>query len=179
MFKKMALFILTALTLVAGCGSPQSANVDRPDEVLHSVTRHEYKSIAEIKSDSTLVARVVASTRKGKEIDGVPFTVTRVLVREVLHGKTERGHMSIIQLGSDKVASLDTSRLLKNGQEYVLFLTEYHLTPGDRTGMHTIVGEQGIYRLVDSGRYEFASGSHSRLPEALRPREITALRTAR
>jgi hypothetical protein len=179
--KKVAPLTLVALALVAGCNSTSSEDADQPNAVLHSVTRHEYKGIAELKKDSTLVVRVSASTSKGREINSIPFTATEVIVREVLHGQTAKGaRLSVLQMGSEQTDSPDTSKLLARGQEYVLFLMDYHLTPGDDTGLKIIVGEQGIYRLdSEAGRYVFASGSHSGLPNALRSADIASLRSAR
>ncbi|MFI6105537.1 hypothetical protein [Streptomyces sp. NPDC051310] len=175
MLKKTAALVVLAALAVTGCSATTEAE-KKSAPVLHASLQHEYKSLAELREDSSLVVRVTAAHARVRTLHTVPFTITEVKVQEVLKGKTENRTLSVQQLGSLELASPDTSQLLEKGREYILFLEPYHLVPGDHTGLHTITGEQGIYGYSSEKQaYEYASGSEARVPKSLTRVQISAL----
>ncbi|MFE0200601.1 hypothetical protein ACFW0I_33330 [[Kitasatospora] papulosa] len=169
--KSRKLAVLAACAVVAltsGCGAaggdPQAHEASRT--ALHASRVKDYNTFAELKQDSVAVVKVTATGSAERSLSSVPTTVTTVAVDDVLWGNSPAQSLSIQQLGRSNMDLEDTGAILEKGQQYILFVEPFHMTPGDDTGLYQITGGQGVYRLNKAGSdYMFAGGGKPKLPK--------------
>ena len=70
----------------------------------------------------------------------VPFTITGLRVLQVLSGRADAPVVEVRQLGVVGVHVVHSPSLLQAGRTYVLFLTRFHIRPGDPTGEYVVTG---------------------------------------
>jgi len=161
--------LLTATIILSGCSA--SLREDAPSTTeqgktgAHVSRAKDYRTMAELKADSTAIIVGTAGASTVQEVDGIQFTVTDVRVSKVLWGKAASQVVAIKQLGGPELLSADTSRILASGSEYIAFVQPFHMTPGDTTGQYLVTGDRGLYKLDRKTRqYAFEGGSESSLP---------------
>lgn len=172
---KVARLVGAAAVLLSGCGMAEGQNgqerhAGEPRPALHASLAKNYNTIEELKKDSVAIVRATAAGSSPRSVNGLPMTATTVNVSHVYWGKVPARSLSVEQLGSVGVDSHDTSALLTAGNEYILFLMPFHMTPGDNTGVHLVTGEQGAWiRKPDEAGYTFigAGSDATRLPRQL------------
>jgi len=161
--------IICALSACGAPGNqPQDEGAGKTAVVLHANRIKEYRSLEELKRDSTVVVRATAGDATVESLNGIPVTVTTVKVSDARWGKLPLTTLSVLQMGDDTVVSDDFAQILKKGSEYIMFLKPYHLVPGDNTGRYIVTGDQGVYALDDQGAgYQFVGGGAPQLPASI------------
>ncbi|MEV7910490.1 hypothetical protein [Streptomyces griseus] len=143
---------LTALSL-AGCASKPEQ--DEPKQQISVSLINRYTDLKRMQNDSVAVTVATATKSSTTVRDGFPITVTELRISNVLAGKFSRASIKVQQLGTENVASPDTSRLMKPGKVYLLYLSE---NDGKRDPDHFVItGGDGIY-LLQGHRYLYQGG---------------------
>jgi len=119
----------------------------------------EYKTLAELRSDSTTIAVVTAISARSDSVNGIPATVTSVSVDRSGWGAPPTSNIDILQLGGPNADSPGTSQLLTIGSQYLVFVTPYHLGTTDHTGLYVITGDQGVFKLTGA-TFNFSGGGN-------------------
>ncbi len=180
MVKRHLIPLLSATLVLAACSAaPQNspAPATGGNKELHVSRAEDFTSIAELTRASTAVIKGTAGTATVETVNGVPFTVTQIKVDEVLSGMLTAAEIPLKQIGSTQVGSRDTSSLLTEGGQYLIFLRPFYWTPGDNTGQYTITGDRGLYELdAKAQQYSFRGGVDSPLPGALTTESVNARR---
>ena len=167
-----------ALTALAGWwGASASTGATSSPPTIHHIDLNRvraYSSIAELTSDSDVIAKVTATSQHrvetiGQGAAGLDFTVTNVIPNRVLKGNVPPGSgLRVRQTGSATQVCDDCGPAFKPGGHYLLFLQRFTLTPGDSTGQYVIVG-------VAAGLYEVRDDSHIAKLDPVSPESLPAV----
>ncbi|MFE9381002.1 hypothetical protein [Streptomyces sp. NPDC006855] len=166
--KIAALTACAVAVLASGCSAADGGSQPREGGriALHASRVKDYNTFAELRQDSVAAVRVTVADSAEQSLNTVPTTVTNVTVDGALWGKVPVKSLAIQQLGRSNMDLKDTGAILKKGEQYILFIKPFHMTPGDDTGLYQITGEQGAYRLnKKNSAYEFAGGGKPKLPK--------------
>ncbi len=133
---------LLSLTVLLGWGqTAQQPQHTGTVSILDGSRTVRYESISALNSDADIVVRGVATaTVRVDTVGAVPFTITGLRVLQVLSGRTEAPVVEVRQLGIVGVHVVHSPPLLEPGRTYVLFLTRFHIRPGDLTGEYVVTG---------------------------------------
>ncbi|MFJ2185024.1 hypothetical protein OG473_25700 [Streptomyces anulatus] len=145
--------VALAILSSSGCTAEQPRNEPRQRISVSQINR--YTDLDQMQRDSVaiIVAHAVDSTSTTH--DGFPITETSVKIEKVLAGSVPGSPVNVQQLGSDKVDSPDTSRLMKSGETYLLYLSK---DSGKGNSEHFVItGGDGIYVLQDH-QYVYQGG---------------------
>jgi len=156
--------IISVAVAVAVCGAGSAAAVSISAASKHGalgpahhgpavieVSRvKNYASLAGLRKESTAVAMVTAAAARVTAVNGVPATVTTLQVKRVGWGAALPATIDVLQLGTDSALSPDTSQLFVHGNDYLVYVTRYHLHPGDHTGLYVVTGDQGVFAVRDA-----------------------------
>jgi hypothetical protein len=156
----IGLGLVAAALPLGGCGStpPAPSEPDRRAPALHVSRVKDYDTTHELRQDSTAIIIGTAVSAEPGDLSGVTTTVTSVRVERTLWGSTPSQVLRIQQLGNTSMALPDTSKILTTGERYLLFVTPFHMTPKDDTGLYLITGERGVWESRSSGRYVLVGG---------------------
>ncbi|WNF27249.1 hypothetical protein RI138_10590 [Streptomyces sp. C11-1] len=116
---------------------------------------NRYTDLDRMQEDSVAVVVARAADSIAVTHNGFPITVTNIRISKVLTGSIPGSAAKVQQLGTDKVDSPDTSRLMKNGQTYLLYLSKND--GKDDTDHFVITGGDGIY-VLQGHRYLYQGG---------------------
>lgn len=149
-------WLLLALALTA-C-SQRTAGTAQTTTMLEASRAKSYHSISQLARDSTAVVRAQASNRFSVEvIDQVPFTVTTMLVTEVLRGSVNGRTIQLRQLGGPEARLVGDPGIVTPNSAYLLFVMPFELKRGQTTGQYVVVGgsaglfqdRNGIFERLD------------------------------
>ncbi|MFE2537500.1 hypothetical protein [Streptomyces sp. NPDC059371] len=146
-----------AFTLVilssSGCAAERAE--PRPKQRISVTLADRYTDLGRMKEDSTAVVLASAVGSGTAVRDGFPITVTNLRVVKILTGKISGPAFKVQQLGTREIESPDTSRLMKTGRTYLLYLSK---NDGKENPDHFVVtGGDGIY-VLQGGRYLYRGG---------------------
>lgn len=123
-----------------------------------------------MQKDSTAVVLASAVGSNAAERDGFPITVTDLRISKILAGSISGSVIKVQQLGTESVESPDTSRLMKVGNTYLLYLGK---NDGKENPDHFIItGGDGIY-VLQGNRYLYRGGPSAGPGKSL-PKELAA-----
>lgn len=145
----VALVILSS----SGCAAEQAET--RPKQRISVSLVNRYTDLSRVEEDSTAVVLANAVGSGTAVRDGFPITVTDLRVSKILTGKISGPNIKVQQLGTQDVESPDTSRLMKVGRTYLLYLSK---NDGKENPDHFVVtGGDGIY-VLQGRRYLYQGG---------------------
>jgi hypothetical protein len=160
----VAIFGLTA------CTSSAPQHQATPETAIKVSRTTTYRSVAEIKKDSSAVVIAIPRSAREMDVNGIPVTVTSAEIKSTIAGKSPAS-IQLQQFGSGTTPSPQTSPLLEAGREYLLFIQPLHLVPGDNTGRMVITGDQGIFERRDGRLVNIAF--QSELPPSIDQESLT------
>ncbi|MEU9336550.1 hypothetical protein AB0D49_25825 [Streptomyces sp. NPDC048290] len=175
----MTLAILLA-TVTAGTACSSSKGEDSEGKAattrIHLSRAVEYTELTGLAANSSAVVKVTAGTATGGEINGVPTTVTEVRVTQLVSGEIPGDTLSVQQFGNGETIVENSAPILKQGNEYLLFVRPFHFEESDETGLHSITGGRGEY-VYDKERdtYRLQGGEDARIPPTLSSSEIAKI----
>ncbi|WP_147339399.1 hypothetical protein [Actinomadura spongiicola] len=181
--RKFITLASASVVLLSGCGtaavdSATNSGHEKATSTLHASRVKDYNSLAELRGDSTAIIRGTAGASTVQKINQIPATTTSVRVSSKLWGSLPAKNISVLQIGQAGMALHDTSQILQHGQEYLLYVKPFHLTPGDNTGRYIITGSQGIFKKDGTGGYTFAGAGEPALPKRIAATEMNKLSRA-
>lgn len=107
------------LALAAACDSPARETTGS----LESLRVKSYREFSDLRADSVAVVRIEAGeTIAVRDIGGIPFTITRATVLDVLDGSLTATEIALRQEGSRDVELRESLPIVEEGREYVAFL---------------------------------------------------------
>ncbi|GAA1880231.1 hypothetical protein GCM10009715_28420 [Paeniglutamicibacter psychrophenolicus] len=127
-------------------------------------------TLDEVATGATLAVVAVAEGSKVETISDVPFTVTSVKVKEVVHGKPSASILKIRQFGDEFNEDSQASTILSQGKTYLLSLTPFELEPGVDTGQWVLVGGVSSWEEKASGK--FVNDADSPLPTVISKKQF-------
>ena len=133
----VALAVILAMAALGACGGQASPTSDSDQGQSLSASRtKEYRTLAELAKESSIVAVVRATDDAAVEIlHDIPFTVTTVKVTRSLQGTSAGAALKVRQTGSAKTEiQHDFPPILEAGQSYLLFLYPFTFTKGRVNG---------------------------------------------
>ncbi|MFC8704917.1 hypothetical protein OHA57_13015 [Streptomyces anulatus] len=143
--------VALAILSSSGCTAEQPRNEPRQRISVSQVNR--YTDLDQMQRDSSAVVVADAVDSTTATHDRIPITKTSAKIRKVLAGSVPESTVNVEQLGTDKVDSPDTSRLMKSGETYLLYLSkdsgkengeDFVITGGD--GIYVLQGHRYVYR---------------------------------
>jgi hypothetical protein len=140
------LALLLPLGALGGCSLEGTANSSQVH--IEAARVKEYRSIQDLNNDAIAVVRVTAtSTQSLDPIVKTPFTVTVMQVDQVLRGSVSGTKIKLRQLGSPTgVILTDEAPVVRPGNSYVIFLSNFTYGPGRGTDQYIPVGgSAGIF----------------------------------
>jgi hypothetical protein len=155
---RAAVTLLSLALLATACSATQQ---------MHGSLVKAYASLADLRDDSDAVVIASPQSAVTDTLNGVPVTITRVNVVDVVTGTLDERSILIQQFGTNSVASPDTSLLLQAGRQYLLFVVRFHLVPGDQTGRYVVTGDQGAFELRQDQYVYVGAAGPSTLPQSI------------
>ncbi len=126
-----------------------------------------YSSTASLTGDSDNVVIATAATQAPtvESVGDLPFSVTAVTVVRSLHGTAGVGQvLRVRQVGTQ---TADSAVVMQPGAQYLLYLDDFHFSPGDKTGQSVLVGGgAGLFAVAGGDAVRLDPGSPA-LPERL------------
>lgn len=130
-----------SVSRAAGSGAP-----NEPEHRLYVDHVRTFETLAELREASTAIVRATAGEQRSAEISGIPTTITKLTVTNVVWGKVAGADVELRQLGVAGQLG-NVSKVLESGAEYLVFLVPSTGADDAAPNRYLIAGDAGLYEL--------------------------------
>ncbi|MGW5191734.1 hypothetical protein ACWEOO_21000 [Kribbella sp. NPDC004138] len=130
-----------SVSRAAGSGTP-----NEPERRLYVDHVRTFETLADLREASTAIVRATAEEQRSAEISGIPTTITKLTVTNVVWGKVAGPDVELRQLGVAGQLG-NASEILESGAEYLIFLVPSTGADDAAPNRYLIAGDVGLYEL--------------------------------